>query len=115
MEIAAYPVPYAAPLFPQQAVVRPVRGNNNDLLPREKGAGSPQERVLQGEVLNGGKHKSSDDASFSSFTFERRAQQATPDLSNLDSRSRQAVQSYLDNSSEIYATINTRSLIDEYV
>lgn len=114
MQIAAYPVPYASPLFPQPTESRPVRSGETGLSARDQGAGAPGERILQGEVLNGGKRKS-DNASASAYTFEQYARRNKPDLSGLGSHSRHAIQSYLDNDTQLHPLFNTRPLIDEYV
>jgi len=114
MEIAAYPVPYATPLFPQPTEAKPARANNAGLASRDQGSSTLGERVLQGEVLNSGKRKSANDAS-SSYTFEQQSRRATPDLSGLDRSTRHAIQSYLDNDTQTHPLFSTRPLIDEYV
>lgn len=115
MEIAAYPVPYYVPTFPQSGEVRPVVDNKTGLSSRDRSAQNPQERILQGEVLNAGKRKPEPDDSSSRYTFEQRSRSARPDLSGLDPSSRQAIQSYLDNEDLNNLFFSARPLIDEYV
>ncbi len=114
MEIAAYPVPYVVPAFPQTAEVRPVRATDSGLPSRQGQSQSPQERVLQGEVLNHGRARTDADSA-SRYTFEQQARRARPDLSALTPGSRQAILSYLDNEELISQQRYSRSLIDEYV
>ncbi len=116
MEIAAYPVPYYyPPTFPQTGSVRPVAGNKTGLSSRDSGTQNPDERILQGEVLNAGKRKPNSENASTRYTFEQQARSARPDLSGLDASSRQAIQSYLDNEDLNNSLLNTRPLIDEYV
>ena len=115
MEIAAYPVPYSVPSFPQSGDVRPVVGNKTGLSSHDRDAQNPQERILQGEVLNAGKRQSRSDNASSRHTFEQQARRARPDLSGLDASSREAIQSYLDNEELSNPLNSARSLIDEYV
>jgi len=115
MEIAAYPVPYYAPTFPQSGEVRPVVGNKTGLSSRDRSAQNPEERILQGEVLNAGKRKPDSDNPSSRYTFEQSARSARPDLSGLDASSRQAIESYLENEDLNNSFFSTRPLIDEYV
>jgi len=115
MEIAAYPVPFYSPTFLQTGNARPVSGVKTDLSSRDDNARTPDERILQGEVLNGDKRKSASDNSSSRYTFEQQSRRARPDLSGLDTSSRQAIQSYLDNEDLNSRVISARPLIDEYV
>jgi len=115
MEIAAYPVPYLVPTLPQNVEPRPARGPNSGLPSRQDRTNTPEERVLQGEVLNDTRAQSGSESASSRYTFEQQARRARPDLSGLDANSRQAIQSYLDHD-ELMSQIRTgRSLIDEYV
>jgi hypothetical protein len=115
MEIAAYPVPYLVPALPQIAQARPARGPDSGLPSRQGRTNTPEERVLQGEVINNTRGQSGNESTSSRYTFEQQARRARPDLSALDASSRLAIQSYLDHDELMSQIRNSRSLIDEYV
>ena len=115
MEIAAYPVPYIPPAVPYVQDVKPTLGTKSDLPSRHGNSGSPEERILQGEVLANGKRRAKSDAVSDRYTFEQRSQREAPDLSSLDPDARIAIRSYLDNADIGVSSYNTRPLIDIYV
>ncbi len=115
MEIAAYPVPYFVPGQPQNAEVRPARGTDSGLPSRQGHSNTPEERVLQGEVLNNTRTRADAESTSSRYTFEQQSRRARPDLSGLDASSRQAIESYLDHDELLSQLRTSRSLIDEYV
>lgn len=112
MEVSAYPVPYIGLAFPQ--ALRPATEVNPDVPSRQRNVGDSGEQVLQGEVLDRAKRKSTNDAASNRHTFEQRTRRPRPDLSALDAGTRQAIQAYLENEGSISPGYESRPLIDEY-
>ena len=115
MEIAAYPVPYAAPAVPERVRVRAGQ-QSKELDSQSRQGRNPQESVLQGEVL--GKRAQENDSqrkAYASYTYEQQARRPRPDLSGLGSYSRQAIDQYLANEGDSTLSYRVSPLIDVYV
>ena len=115
MEIAAYPIPYASPAVPDRVRAR-AGEQGKDLTSQSGRERNPQEAISQGEVLGRRTQENDSQRKANSYnTYEQQARRQSPDLSGLDSSSRQAINQYLDHDGDSTLSYRVAPLIDVYV